>query len=97
MTESFLPEADEEFRESARYYEHECPGLGLTFIAAVHKAISWIMENPMATTPVGSGIRSKVVGRFPYSGLYAVEGNVLVIIAVAHQRRRPGYWRSRVD
>ncbi|MCD4804330.1 MAG: type II toxin-antitoxin system RelE/ParE family toxin [Desulfobacterales bacterium] len=97
MTESFLPEADEEFREAARYYEHECPGLGLTFIAAVHKAISWIMGNPMAATPVGSGIRSKVVGRFPYSILYAVEGNVLVIIAVAHQRRRPGYWRSRVD
>jgi len=62
MTESFLPEADEEFREAARYYEHKCPGLGLTFIAAVHKAISWIMENPMAATPVGSGIRSKVVG-----------------------------------
>lgn len=97
MTESFLPEADEEFRKAARYYEHECPGLGLTFITAVHKAISWIMENPMAATPVGSGIRSKIVGRFPYSVLYAVEGNVLVIIAVAHQRRRPGYWRSRVD
>ena len=40
MTESFLPEADEEFREAARYYEYKCPGLGLTFIAAVHKAIS---------------------------------------------------------
>ena len=89
MTESFLTEADEEFRKAARYYEHECPGPGLTFIVAVHKAISWIMENPMAATPVGSGIRSKVVGRFPYSVLYAVEGNVLVIIAVAHQRRRP--------
>ena len=35
MTESFLPEADEEFREAARYYEHECPGLGLTFTGEV--------------------------------------------------------------
>jgi len=97
MTELFLPEADKEFREAACYYETECPGLGLTFITAVHKAISRIMENPMAATPVGSGIRSKVVGRFPYSLLYAVEGDLLVIIAVAHQRRRPGYWRSRLE
>jgi hypothetical protein len=74
MTALFLPEAEEEFREAARYYENECPGLGLTFITAVHKAISWIMETPMAATPVDSGIRSKVVGRFPYSVLYAVEG-----------------------
>ena len=38
MTELFLPEADEEFREGARYYENECPGLGLSFITAVHNA-----------------------------------------------------------
>ena len=46
MTESFLPEADEEFREAARYYENECPGLGLRarpkitshFHASIHPA-----------------------------------------------------------
>lgn len=97
MIEIFLPEADEEFREAAHYYENECPGLGLTFITAVHKTISEIMKHPMAATPVGVGIRRKVVGRFPYSVLYAVEGNVLVVIAVAHQRRRPGYWKSRIE
>ena len=56
MTDLFLPEADEEFREAARYYENECPGLGLTFITAVHKAISWIMENPMYEVFVGKQV-----------------------------------------
>lgn len=64
MTLLFLPEAEEEFRAAARYYENERPGLGLTFITAVHKAISWIMENPMATTLVNSGIRRKMVVTF---------------------------------
>lgn len=96
MTELFLPNADKEFREAARYYETKCPGLGFTFITAVHKAISWIMENPIAATPVGSGVRSKVVSRFPYSVLYSVEGDMLVIIAVAHQKRHPRYWKNRI-
>jgi toxin ParE1/3/4 len=71
MFELFLPEADAELREAARYYESESPGLGLSFVTAVHKAISLIMENPMVAPLVGSDIRSKVVGRFPYNLMVA--------------------------
>ena len=41
----FLPEADEEFREAARYYESEAPGLGIAFIAEVHGAVASILES----------------------------------------------------
>jgi hypothetical protein len=33
----------------------------------------------------------------PFSFVYRVEANRIVIVAVAHGRRRPGYWKSRLD
>ena len=46
MNTEFLPEADAEFREAVRYYEEEAPGVGMAFIAEVHRAISLIVDNP---------------------------------------------------
>jgi plasmid stabilization system protein ParE len=92
----FLPEADEEFREAARYYESEAAGVGLSFIAAVHKGVAEIIELPLAAQFVRTGIRKKVLRHFPYNLYYAIEADTIVIIAVAHQRRRPNYWRARL-
>ena len=41
-------------------------------------------------------VRSKGVNDFPYRVVYFVEGDLLTIVAVAHAKRRPGYWRDRV-
>lgn len=51
----FLPEADEEFREAARYYESEAPSLGLAFITEVHSAVASVLANPYAAAAAGSG------------------------------------------
>jgi plasmid stabilization system protein ParE len=91
----FLPEADEEFREAARYYESEAAGVGLSFIAAVHKAVDEIVAFPLAAQACRVSIRKKVLRHFSYNVFYAVEINVIVIIAVAHQRKRPNYWGKR--
>ena len=96
MKSEFLPEAEEEFREAVRYYEKEAPGVGLRFITEVRRGITFITENPYAAAGVGSGIRRKVLNHFPYSLLYAVESELIVIVAVAHQKRRPRYWRVRL-
>jgi toxin ParE1/3/4 len=96
MISEFLPEADEEFREAVRYYENEAPGVGLRFVAEVRRGVTFIAENPYAATTVGSGIRRKVLNHFPYSLLYAVESELILIVAVAHQKRRPRYWRGRI-
>jgi plasmid stabilization system protein ParE len=96
MNSEFLPEAEEEFRDAVRYYENEAPGIGLRFVVDIRKAVMFITENPYAAAAVGSGIRRKVLNRFPYSLLYAVESELIVIVAVAHQKRRPRYWRGRV-
>ncbi|MHB9003921.1 MAG: type II toxin-antitoxin system RelE/ParE family toxin [Coriobacteriia bacterium] len=40
-------------------------------------------------------IRKLVLAKFPYSLIYEIDGDVVLILAVAHQRRRPHYWRER--
>jgi len=92
----FLPEADDEFREAARYYESEAAGVGLSFIAAVHKAVDEIVEFPLATQIQRAGIRKKVLRHFSYNIFYAIEIDTIVLVAVAHQRKRPNYWSARL-
>jgi len=96
MISEFLPEAEDEFRGATRYYENEAPGVGVVFVAEVRRAVGWIVENPYAAVAVGSGIRSKPLNHFPYNILYVVEPELILIIAVAHQKRRPRYWRTRI-
>lgn len=95
MKIEFLPEADEEFREAARYYESEAAGVGVAFILAVHQAAAEVADAPLSAQLIRSGIRRKVLRHFPYNLFYAVEADTVVIVSVAHQRRRPTYWYSR--
>ncbi len=96
MNSEFLPEVDEEFREAVRYYENEAPGVGLRFVAEVRRGVTFITENPYGAAAIGSGIRRKVLNHFPYSLLYTVEPELILIVSVAHLKRRPRYWRGRV-
>lgn len=97
MNSEFLPEADEEFREVARYYESEAPGIGLAFIAEVHRTISLVVAHPRSAKRVRGSIRKKVLSHFPYSVLYTIESDLILIVAVAHHKRRPTYWRNRLN
>ena len=96
MKTEFLPEADEEFREAVRYYESEAPGVGMAFAVAIHKAVAGMAEFPLAAPLIRAGIRKKPLRHFPYNVLYSVESDTLLIVAVAHQKRRPSYWRGRL-
>lgn len=95
MKVRFLSEADVEFRESARYYEDKAPGLGVAFIAEVHRVAAVVASQPSIGSWVDDELRKFVVRRFPYNVIYAVEGDEVVITAVAHHKRRPFYWGSR--
>lgn len=96
MKSEFLPEAEKELREAARYYENEAPGVGIAFIVELHKTVASIVDNPFAAQTVRKCIRKKVLSRFPFNVLYSVEEEAVVIVAVAHQKRRPTYWRRRM-
>lgn len=95
MKIEFLPEADDEFREAARYYEREAAGVGVAFVVAVHRATDEVAQAPLAAPVIRSDIRRKVLRNFPYSLFYVVESDTVMILSVAHQRRRPNYWHAR--
>ncbi|MBI2994132.1 MAG: type II toxin-antitoxin system RelE/ParE family toxin [Gammaproteobacteria bacterium] len=81
--------------EAARFYERETEGLGADFLDDVQRAIDRLRDNPRLGLTITTELRRSLLSRFPFSVIYAVEPEGLLIVAVAHQRRRPGYWRGR--
>ena len=94
------PSAEEETREAAAWYEEQRSGLGVEFLAAVDDAVHRIRRTPesytrLETLPEEESVRRFVLSRFPYAIIYELTDDEINILAVAHTRRRPGYWRNR--
>ncbi|MGH9784921.1 MAG: type II toxin-antitoxin system RelE/ParE family toxin [Terriglobia bacterium] len=97
MTYEFHPEAEQEFVEAAAYYERNVTGLGQRFGSEVRHAVERLLEYPELGSPLDADLRRLVLIRFPYVLIYGSTPDMLRIVAVAHARRRPGYWRARVE
>ena len=97
MRVEFHPEADEEFVDEVAYLEMQVSGLGGRFIAEVERAIALLVEHPKIGAPLDAVFRHVVLRRFPVSLIYALEIDRVFIVAVAHQRRCPGYWHARTS
>ena len=67
----------------------------VAFAQEVAQAISQIAEVPNRFPAAEYGTRRVVLPRFPFNIFYRPDARAIVIVAVAHQKRRPGYWRSR--
>lgn len=95
--------ADEELDHAAAYYEAERPGVGARFIRAYAERVEIARRLPrtgrlLLSDPDGAyELRAFVVGQgFPYTIIAATFPDELVVIAVAHQHREPGYWIQRL-
>jgi toxin ParE1/3/4 len=97
MKLEFHPEAELEFLEAAFHYDLEVPGLGERFGTELKRVTDLLLEYPSIGREVGAGRRKFSLHRFPFTLIYAASPEVLYVLAVAHNRRRPGYWRSRDD
>ena len=89
--------ASDEFAEAVRWYEIRRAGLGGEFFDAVAATLSLIETNPeigTAISPDGQ-TRRTLVTRFPYQVVYRIRPIEIVIVAIAHVKRRPGYWKNR--
>ncbi len=91
---AFHSEALEEFEAPALWYAAIRLSLGEAFIGQVEAATTRAVRAPMTGAPLGS-LRRVFVKRFLYFMLYAVEDTHVYVLAVAHFRKRPGYWRRR--
>jgi plasmid stabilization system protein ParE len=88
-------QATAEMIEAARVYEQRREGLGFRFIRVVEEVCDKIGQFPEAGAPLGRKERKRRVPRFPYDVVYkTMEGRILVL-AIKHHRRRPGYWTWR--
>jgi plasmid stabilization system protein ParE len=93
----FLPEAEEEMNEAAQFYEGRTEGLGKDFLDEVEHTIQSILAFPKSGPVVSKNLRRRILRRFPFGLLYAIENERIVIVAVAHLKRRPGYWKDRIE
>jgi plasmid stabilization system protein ParE len=93
---SLHPEALQDLREAASFYSEKAGGtLAQAVIAEFEHAIDLLLRFPGLGAMWRHGKRRVLMRRFPYSVVYAVEGDEIRILAVAHHSRRPGYWRAR--
>lgn len=90
----FLPPAEEEMTEASVFYQVASAGLGADFLNDVQRVVDTLRAHPALGTPVGEGLRRALLHRFPFSLIYSVEVDEILVVAVAHQKRRPGYWRT---
>lgn len=87
--------ARQELAEALERYELEKPGLGRRFARDVALGIRQILAFPGAWQKVELGLRRYRLGDFPYGLVYRVGRGEVVIVAVMHLSREPGYWKGR--
>ena len=89
------PEARAELREARKWYFERSPLSATAFAHAVDNAVSRIVEDPTRYPMAEHGTRKFVLQRFPFNVFYRQDETEIIIVAVAHQKRRPGYWSNR--
>lgn len=97
MTVWLHPDAEAELGDAAVYYAaHASTAIATALLAEFERVRDVIAGNPNRGADAGQGFRVFHFDRFPYTAIYAVEDGLgVVIYAVAHQHREPGYWRER--
>ena len=87
--------AEQEMLDAVAYYELRVDGLGRTFLDSIALAIKEIGDFPERWPIASQEVRRRLVSRFPYSLFYRVDPDEVIVLAVAHHRRRPTYWLGR--
>src|SRR6185312_6418628 len=90
------PAAAAEFDAAADWYRESSERAAEDFVAEVDQAIARITQNHSAWSTYLFGTRRCLLRHFPYAVVYFLHGGEIKIVAVAHGRRRPGYWKGRL-
>ncbi|MBT8467105.1 MAG: type II toxin-antitoxin system RelE/ParE family toxin [Deltaproteobacteria bacterium] len=96
-----LRQAERELDLARKWYDEQRHGLGLVFFDAYEDAVQHAQQFPDAGFVVSNTELSRTVRRFPLRGfpfhlVTSVVDDTLVVIAVAHAKRKPGYWLERI-
>lgn len=96
MNYKFHPDALAEYREAALWYANREGSVAEKFVIAIEDAIQRIVEAPVRWRILEEDIRRCLAHVFPYAILYTIETDFILIVAVMHCSREPGYWRNRL-
>lgn len=96
MKINFLEIAQHELDDAIEYYNYELSGLGDAFLTEALNALDRIAKFPEAWPPCSERTKRCQTRRFPYGIIYQVKDNEILVVAVAHLHRKPGYWKDRI-
>jgi toxin ParE1/3/4 len=97
MRISVHAEAKTELADGRNFYQTQAGRvLATDFIEEYDRMANLLGRYPEFGTSFGDGVRKQPMKRFPYNIMYRIRGEVLRILAIAHQSRSPFYWRGRV-
>jgi plasmid stabilization system protein ParE len=92
----FHPDAEAEFLAAVAYYAEKAGGLGDRFYQEIRRLVAEIEAAPRRHGPWRHGTRRHRARRFPYAVIFAERPDRLHLVAVAHVKRHPDYWRERL-
>jgi plasmid stabilization system protein ParE len=96
MKVKFLTPAEIELDEIIRYYERQRLRLGVQFGSELKHTLTRIRHYPEAWSPLSPRIRRCHVNRFPYSVIYEVREDLILIVAIQHHKQEPDRWQERL-
>lgn len=91
----FRSAAESELRDAYEWYESRRPGLGVEFMECVDACTQILRIHPEIYPTVHKRVRQGLLKRFPYSVLYVLSDDNIVILSVFHSSRDPKIWRRR--
>ena len=97
MNVAFLPLAQAELDDAFSWYEEQAVGLGFEFLDELDQALRLIVSFPELQPLVDNKVRRCLVNRFPYGIFFGISAETIIVVAVAHLKRKPAYWIQRVD
>ena len=96
-TIQFHPEAEREMIAAAAWYESQQTDLGKRFLAAVQECLNKVEINPCLFPVMEGAVRRSLLKTFPFGVVYRINSESIIVEAVMHLHREPGYWKTRQE
>jgi len=92
----FLDVARQEVDDAVTWYDRQFDHLGRQFLDELDRAVRRTAAFPLSSSEIEAGLRRCLFVRFPYGLIYGIDGDTIIVVAVAHLHRKPNYWIDRV-
>ena len=96
MNVRFLTIAQQEVDDAFVWFEERAEGKGVNFLDELDRVVRLVKAYPFASPQIEPEIRRCLFAPFPYSLVYGIDHDAIVVIAVAHTHRAPHYWLDRL-